>query len=93
MIIFSYKNFATCFPYALMFENLILCVLHFLLDVRDYWPDLNGDLTKVTWSHATNSQAKLAEALSGTIVCVEMKIPTCKTQSGLSIITTLLFLE
>ena len=34
-------------------------------DVQEYWPDLDGDLTKVTWSHATNSQQKLAEALSG----------------------------
>lgn len=33
-------------------------------NVQDYWSDLNGDLTKVTWSHATNSQQKLAEALS-----------------------------
>jgi len=33
-------------------------------NVQEYWPDLDGDLTKVTWSHATNSQQKLAEALS-----------------------------
>merc|ERR1711974_238467 len=33
-------------------------------NVQDYWPNLDGDLTKVTWSHATNSQEKLAEALS-----------------------------
>ena len=36
-----------------------------ITDVQEYWPDLDGDLTKVTWSHATNSQQKLAEALSG----------------------------
>jgi len=44
------------------------CVVHLasahIVDVTDYWPELNGDLTKVTWSHATNSQEKLAKALS-----------------------------
>ena len=37
----------------------------FFPDVPDYWPDVSGDLTKVIWSHATNSQQKLEEAIIG----------------------------
>jgi hypothetical protein len=36
-----------------------------ITDVPDYWPELDGDLTKVIWSHATNSIEKLEQALSG----------------------------
>ena len=34
-------------------------------DVIDYWPELENDLTKVIWSHATNSKEKLQNALEG----------------------------
>ena len=34
-------------------------------DVPEYWPELENDLTKVVWSHATNSQEKLKKALEG----------------------------
>ena len=33
----------------------------------DYWPELGNDLTKVIWSHATNSKEKLQNALDGKI--------------------------
>jgi len=33
--------------------------------VVDYWPELGNDLTKVIWSHATNSKEKLQDALDG----------------------------
>lgn len=36
--------------------------------VSDYFPDLNGDLTKVTWAHAVNSKAKLDAALKGEVI-------------------------
>ena len=35
------------------------------LDVTEYWPELKDDLTKVIWSHATNSKVKLQTALEG----------------------------
>ena len=35
------------------------------IDVVDYWPELENDLTKVIWSHATNSKDKLQQALNG----------------------------
>ena len=37
------------------------------LDVTEYWPELKDDLTKVIWSHATNSKVKLQTALEGKI--------------------------
>ena len=40
-----------------------LCV--YFSDVPEYWPELANDLTKVVWSHATNSQEKLKKALEG----------------------------
>jgi len=56
-------------PPSRLFLQLLCCALQQLasariVDVTDYWPELNGDLTKVTWSHATNSQELLAKALS-----------------------------
>jgi len=49
----------------------VLWILFFLIQeydggmitVQDYWPDLSSDLTKVTWSHATNSVDLLEDAL------------------------------
>ncbi|XP_059468399.1 protein FAM151B isoform X2 [Neocloeon triangulifer] len=32
-------------------------------DVPEYFPEIEGDLSNVTWSHATNSLAKLAAAI------------------------------
>ena len=40
-----------------------VCV--YFSDVPEYWPELANDLTKVVWSHATNSQEKLKKALEG----------------------------
>ena len=37
------------------------------LDVAEYWPEVKDDLTKVIWSHATNSKVKLQTALEGKI--------------------------
>jgi len=33
--------------------------------VSDFFPELNGDLTKVIWAHGVNSQQKLLEAVEG----------------------------
>ena len=30
-----------------------------IVEVTDYWPEVSEDLSLVTWSHATNSQAKV----------------------------------
>lgn len=37
-------------------------------NVQDYFPDLNGDLTKLTWAHAVNNQSHLSEAINNTNV-------------------------
>ena len=49
---------------SLCFENNIM-FLFISLDVPEYWPELANDLTKVVWSHATNSREKLKKALEG----------------------------
>ena len=30
-----------------------------MVEVTDYWPEVSEDLSLVTWSHATNSQAEV----------------------------------
>ena len=45
-----------------------------ILDVVDYWPELGNDLTKVIWSHATNSKEKLQDALDGKKVKIDQNI-------------------
>ena len=30
-----------------------------IMEVTDYWPEVSEDLSLVTWSHATNSQAEV----------------------------------
>ena len=40
-----------------------MLALLFIQDVTEYWPEVNDDLTLVTWSHATNSKQKLEDAL------------------------------
>ena len=42
-----------------------LTILTLFLDVTEYWPELKDDLTKVIWSHATNSEVKLQTAFEG----------------------------
>lgn len=39
-----------------------------------YFPELKGDLTKVTWEHAVNSMEKLADALNGKALMIEADI-------------------
>ncbi len=34
-------------------------------EVTDYWPEVEGDLTQVRWSHATNTREELQVALVG----------------------------
>jgi len=34
-----------------------------MVTVQDYWPEVSSDLTRVTWSHATNSMDLLEDAL------------------------------
>nr|CAD7585612.1 unnamed protein product [Timema genevievae] len=33
-------------------------------DVREYFPDIKGDLTKVTWAHAVNNKELFKKALA-----------------------------
>lgn len=32
-------------------------------NVQEYFPDLKGDLTKLTWAHAVNNQSYLSESI------------------------------
>lgn len=36
--------------------------------VDKYFPEINGDLTRVTWLHAVNSVSKLQSALDGMLL-------------------------
>ena len=48
-------------------KYLVFVKKDLILDVPDYWPEVKTDLTKVIWSHATNSKSKLQQAFQGTI--------------------------
>merc|ERR1712165_117653 len=45
-----------------------------IIDVTDYWPEVNQDLTKVIWSHATNSQDKLQKAFEDETMMIEADV-------------------
>jgi len=45
-----------------------------IVSVTDYWPEVASDLSQVTWSHATNSQAALATALSDDTMMIEADV-------------------
>ena len=36
-------------------------------DVTEYWPEVKDDLSKVKWSHATNSEKELNDALTSKV--------------------------
>jgi hypothetical protein len=37
------------------------------MDINDFFPDIHGNLTKITWAHAVNNKTYLASALSSKI--------------------------
>jgi len=44
-------------------------------DVTEYWPEVKDDLSKVKWSHATNSEKELNDALTNsTIMMMEADV-------------------
>ena len=45
-----------------------------MVHVTDYWPEVAEDLTKVSWSHATNSRAKLDKALADSTMMIEADV-------------------
>ena len=45
-----------------------------MVHVTDYWPEVAEDLTKVSWSHATNSRAKLDKALTDSTMMIEADV-------------------
>ena len=53
--------------YFVQIKEKLPKLITILLDVTEYWPELKDDLTKVIWSHATNSKVKLQTALEGII--------------------------
>lgn len=42
--------------------------------VDKYFPEINGDLTRVTWIHAVNSVSKLQSALDGDVMMLEADV-------------------
>lgn len=42
--------------------------------VDKYFPEINGDLTRVTWLHAVNSVSKLQSALDGDVMMLEADV-------------------
>ena len=45
-----------------------------MVRVRDYWPEVADDLTRVSWSHATNSKALLDQALADSTMMIEADV-------------------
>jgi len=45
-----------------------------IVEVTDYWPEVNEDLSLITWSHATNSHQELAEALTDGTMMIEADV-------------------
>ena len=45
-----------------------------MVSVTDYWPEVATDLTLVSWSHATNSRALLAQALQDSTMMIEADV-------------------
>ena len=41
--------------------------IFFPQDVTEYWPEVKDDLSKVKWSHATNSEKELNDALTSKV--------------------------
>ena len=45
-----------------------------MVRVTDYWPEVADDLTRVSWSHATNSEALLDQALADSTMMIEADV-------------------
>ena len=45
-----------------------------MVRVTDYWPEVADDLTRVSWSHATNSKALLDQALADSTMMIEADV-------------------
>ena len=45
-----------------------------MVRVTDYWPEVANDLTRVSWSHATNSKALLDQALADSTMMIEADV-------------------
>ncbi|RZC40440.1 protein FAM151B, partial [Asbolus verrucosus] len=44
------------------------------MDINDFFPDVNGNLTKITWAHAVNNKTRLANALNSTVMMLEADV-------------------
>ena len=54
--------------------TLVVSSVSAMVHVTDYWPEVAEDLTKVSWSHATNSRAKLNKALADSTMMIEADV-------------------
>ena len=45
-----------------------------ILEVTEFWPEFADDLTRVKWSHATNSQDLLANAIEDDTMMIEADV-------------------
>ncbi|XP_067010071.2 protein FAM151B [Anabrus simplex] len=52
------------------------------MDVTDFFPDVKGDLTKVTWAHAVNSQKLLNDALDRGVMMLEADVSLGKLKDA-----------
>ncbi|XP_063914706.1 protein FAM151B isoform X2 [Zophobas morio] len=44
------------------------------MDINDFFPDIHGNLTKITWAHAVNSQTYLKNALNSSVMMLEADV-------------------
>jgi hypothetical protein len=55
---------------------LLLAVIHVTMSVtvQEFFPDAKANLTKITWDHAVNNQAKLKQALESDVMMIEADV-------------------
>jgi len=54
--------------------TLVFTSVGSMVRVKDYWPEVANDLTRVSWSHATNSKALLDQALADSTMMIEADV-------------------
>jgi hypothetical protein len=57
-----------------LFLGCPLAVRADVMDINDFFPDIHGNLTKITWAHAVNNKTYLASALSSPVMMLEADV-------------------
>ncbi|XP_023289849.1 protein FAM151A isoform X2 [Orussus abietinus] len=63
-----------CTRQILLIATIIQVAMCNASDIRDLFPEVKDNLTKVTWAHAVNSQKKLDDALQSDIMMLEADV-------------------